>query len=514
VKLLLSFYLFVAILLTQFITAYFFSKSKNNCRKAFSALALCISIYLFGYLMIINNSNLQELIFWNQVQYLGLPFISVLWLTVALLYTKTVYTLSKRTVVLLFLVPVITFFMRLTNPWHHLFYKNWQLKQFWENSFLSMERGYWYYVNISYTVLCLFLTIIIYCLGYWKKQAGYTRPQFLVFLFASILPFIGIMLIIFVFPKWSFDYTALLVPISMFIISFGIIKYDFLEIKTLARETIFENSPVGMMILESGLRLIDYNKSAKDFFNALNISLDYYPIKDLFKTEPALLEIFKSETTQEFRVMIDGKERFFEISTVPLGSNPLGKGTRMLKSIQDITEKKKVKDALAILATLDSLSGLYNRVAFMKLGQKELSRAKKHNEQLSLLMMDLDSFKTINDTFGHAAGDEVIRKLGNIITTSFRKTDFAGRLGGDEFVVLLKNTSLTEAKRIAEKFRETVFKTKVFYKNQEISFTVSIGVAAMLDIDNNDNIEDILKQADEALYQAKAQGRNCVVASS
>ena len=84
-KTLLSLYLVLAVILAQFFAAYFFSKGRTSYRKAFSALVLCISVYLFGYLMIINNNNLQEMIFWNQIQYLGLPFISVLWLMVALL---------------------------------------------------------------------------------------------------------------------------------------------------------------------------------------------------------------------------------------------------------------------------------------------------------------------------------------------------------------------------------------------------------------------------------------------
>lgn len=510
-KLLLSLYLFVAVILTQFLAAYFFSKGKNSYRKAFSVFILCVGVYLFGYLMIINSSNLQELIFWNQIQYLGLPFISVLWLTVALLYTKTIYTLSRRMTVVLFFVPVITFFMRLTNSWHHLFYMNWEVKQFFGCYSLYMERGFWYFVHIFYTILCLFLTIIIYYLGYRKKRSGYTRSQFMVYFFASLLPLIGIILILFIYDKWIIDFTALIMPISILIIGYGIIKYDFLEIKALARETIFENSLDGMMILESGLRLIDYNKAAKDFFGALNISLDNYPIEHLFNREPKLLEILKSETTQEFSVMIDGEKRFFEISSLPLGTLN-DKKTKMFKSIRDITEKKKVQEKLTVLATTDSLSGLYNRAEFIKMAQRELSWAKRYNNKLSLLMIDLDLFKTINDTFGHAAGDEVIREMGNMIKTNFRKADFAGRLGGEEFAVLLKNTSLDEAKGAAKKFQEAVSRKKVIYGKQEISFTVSIGVAAISgDINNKSNIEDILKQADDALYKAKAKGRNCVV---
>lgn len=402
--------------------------------------------------------------------------------------------------------------MRLTNSWHHLFYKAWEVKQVFGYYSLYMERGLWYYVNIAYTVLCLFLTIIIYYLGYRKNQAGYTGSQFMVFFFASLLPLIGVILIIFAFTKWNIDYTALIMPVSLFIISYGILKYDFLEVKTLARETIFENSLASMIVLGPGQRIVDYNKAAKEFFKALDISLDNYPMEHILKQEQELLEIFKSESSQDFSLMINGEKRFFEIDSVTLG-NLSDRSTRMLKSIRDITEKKKVHEKLKILATTDSLSGLYNRTEFMRLAQREFTWAKRHNEELSLLMMDLDRFKNINDTFGHAAGDEVISVIGDIIKTNFRKTDIPGRLGGEEFAVVLKNTSLKEAKKAAEKLRETVAKTKVIYGTQEITRTVSIGVAAIFsDKDNYNNTEDILKKADDALYKAKAKGRNCVMA--
>jgi diguanylate cyclase (GGDEF)-like protein len=509
-KTLLSLYLVFAVILAQFFAAYFFSKGRTSYRKAFSAMVLCISVYLFGYIMIINNNNLQEMIFWNQFQYLGLPFISVLWLIVALLYTKTIYSLKIRMALLLFSIPVITFFMRLTNHWHHLFYTEWGMKQFFGYYSLYMERGFWYYVNISYTILCLLLTIIIYLIGYLKNKAGYTKPHFLVFLFASLLPFIGIVLLLLVFDEWSIDYSALIMPISLLIISYGILKYDFLEIRTLARETIFENNLAGMVVLGPGNRIIDYNKAAEKFFEAINISLNNYPIEYILKREPKLLEIFESKANRDFSLVIDGEERFFEIDVVPLGG-PHDGNTRMLKSIRDVTEERKIQEKLRFLATTDSLSGLYNRAEFMDLAKSEFARAKRNNEVLSLLIMDLDNFKVINDTFGHAAGDEMIREMGNIIRTGFRKTDIAGRIGGEEFAVVLKNTSLEEAKKVAEQFRETVSRRKVIYGKQEIGYTVSIGVAAIgSNTDDINNIEDLLKMADDALYKAKAKGRNCV----
>src|SRR5690606_4060989 len=171
-----------------------------------------------------------------------------------------------------------------------------------------------------------------------------------------------------------------------------------------------------------------------------------------------------------------------------------------------------VQEKLRFLATTDSLSGLNNRAEFMNLAQRQFASAKKNNEELSLLIMDLDHFKAVNDTFGHGAGDEIIREMGRIIKSNFRKTDIAGRIGGEEFAVVLQNASLKDAKRIAEQFRETVAKRKVVYEEREIGFTVSIGVAAIRSGTGGINhVTDMIKIADDALYKAKAKGRNCVV---
>jgi len=461
--------------------------------------------------MIINSNSLKEMIFWNQIQYVGLPFISVLWLVVALLYTKTIYSLKIRMALLLFSIPVITFFMRFTNSWHHLFYTKWGIRQYFGYYSLYMERGFWYYVNISYTILCLFLTVIIYCVGYLKNKAGYTKTHFLVFLFASSLPFVSILLIIFAFGHlWCIDYSALLIPISLVIVSYGIIKYDFLEIRTLARETIFENNTDGMVVLGPGNRIVDYNRAAEKFFKAMNIPLNKYPVEHILDRNPKLMEIFGSEHCSDFSLVIDGEERFYEINVMPLGDTHNG-NRRMLKSIRDVTQERKIQRKLKFLATTDSLSGLYNRAEFMNLAKREFERAARNNEELSLIIMDLDNFKTINDTFGHGAGDEIIREIGSIIMTSFRKNDISGRIGGEEFAVVLKNASMEEAIKAAEEFREAVACRKVNYGGQEISFTVSIGVAAFRgDTDGISGIKDILKKADNALYKAKASGRNCV----
>lgn len=301
-------------------------------------------------------------------------------------------------------------------------------------------------------------------------------------------------------------------PVSILIVSFGIVRYDFFEIKALARETIFENSTTGMIVLEPGLRVVDYNKAALDFFGMQTIALGNHSIEHLLRDRPGLLEIFKNESTRELSLIVEGTERVFKINSLPLGSPP-DQNAWMLKTINEITEEKKVEDRLKTLATIDSLSCLCNRAEFLCLAREELIQTKHNGEPLSFLMMDMDGFKKINDTFGHAAGDAAIRRIGDLIRTGFRKTDITGRLGGEEFAVILKNTAIGEASKVAEQFRETVAKTKIKHGKHEISLTVSIGVVVVTSAAAGlgCSIDSVIKRADQALYRAKAKGRNCVV---
>jgi len=175
-----------------------------------------------------------------------------------------------------------------------------------------------------------------------------------------------------------------------------------------------------------------------------------------------------------------------------------------------IDELKKSQEELKLLAITDPMTKLYNRRYFSEISMELFELAKRENRPLSLIMLDIDKFKTINDTYGHKVGDEAIIALGNLLRKAKRKSDVACRLGGEEFVLLLPNTAYKDAKKVAEKIRKRVEKSKIPYdEGKTLSFTVSLGVAEV-DFEHEDQIESALKRADDALYEAKKSGRNRV----
>ncbi|MBY0372191.1 GGDEF domain-containing protein, partial [bacterium] len=161
-------------------------------------------------------------------------------------------------------------------------------------------------------------------------------------------------------------------------------------------------------------------------------------------------------------------------------------------------------------ANNDALTGLYNKKFFLDALPKEMSFARRSNEPLSLLILDIDFFKKINDTYGHQAGDTVLKMVGAHLAKHVRLENVASRYGGEEFAVILRNCSTELAHTVAERLRTSLEKETVSLAQAKITVTMSIGVATLQD-DNYKTIEEFIEAADSRLYQAKQNGRNRTV---
>ncbi len=162
------------------------------------------------------------------------------------------------------------------------------------------------------------------------------------------------------------------------------------------------------------------------------------------------------------------------------------------------------------LATMDSLTEVYNRAAMEKLIEKEIDRSKRYDLPMSLLLLDLDLFKKVNDTYGHQVGDFALKKLVQTITKVLRDPDSLGRFGGEEFLILLPETDLVNGNIAAERVREIVEKTPIEAGTKTFNITISIGLATLNP--ETDDFEELFRRADLGLYKAKQTGRNRVVA--
>ncbi|MBD9357945.1 diguanylate cyclase [Methylomonas albis] len=181
--------------------------------------------------------------------------------------------------------------------------------------------------------------------------------------------------------------------------------------------------------------------------------------------------------------------------------------------VRDISERKALQAELERQARIDYLTGIANRRYFMEQGEAELARSGRYGNPLSVLMLDIDYFKAVNDNYGHAAGDHALQKLGCILVEVLREIDIPGRMGGEEFAILLPETGLLKAIEVAERLRTVVAGSAIIVESgQALYFTVSIGVATLTD--EGSSIGDLLNLADKGLYQAKHGGRNKVCSFS
>lgn len=181
-------------------------------------------------------------------------------------------------------------------------------------------------------------------------------------------------------------------------------------------------------------------------------------------------------------------------------------------AVRDLIELEQEKCELFELATVDPLTRALNRRAFTRFSERELARCNRENGRLTTLMLDIDHFKQVNDTHGHAAGDKVLAKMVSVAATALRQEDLIGRLGGEEFAIVLVDASEDAAVEVAERIRRAIKRTPFLSEAGAFNVTVSIGISAPQL--NEFSMTASLERADAALYRAKRSGRDCVMTSS
>ncbi len=255
--------------------------------------------------------------------------------------------------------------------------------------------------------------------------------------------------------------------------------------------------------------------------------MDGYQVSQYFKNSAALCDI-PVIFISALHDMLD-KEKAFSVGGVDYITKPIETKDvlmrvethlsirKMQKQLErrnseleeEILRRKSVEQQLKVQATTDPLTKLYNRRQFFDLAEREFSRSDRKNRPISIIMMDIDRFKQVNDTYGHLVGDHVLVSLAELCVNSFRKYDIWARYGGEEFVAMLPETNTQQCKLVSERLRKLVADTTMQFEETSLSITVSIGIAC-IDVDSDLSVDEMLDQADKALYRSKHEGRNRV----
>jgi len=234
-------------------------------------------------------------------------------------------------------------------------------------------------------------------------------------------------------------------------------------------------------------------KAAGDFETALSYYERYHAAKEAIFTEQAEFRVKSLEVAYKLKETTREKEIFY-LKNVALQ--------------REVEERIKAQTLAEYLAITDSLTGLFNRRQLLELADREVLHANRYHRQLSLIIFDLDHFKKVNDSFGHAAGDRVLVAVSGFVQNAVRKCDIVGRYGGEEFALLLPETGAQEAFTMFERIRIAISELSIELEHQTISVTISAGISEVQQRETRETLEHLLDRADRALYVAKAEGRN------
>lgn len=277
-----------------------------------------------------------------------------------------------------------------------------------------------------------------------------------------------------------------------------------------------------MIVIDNNHRIVVFNKGAEEMFGygekeALGQRLDMLMPERFHLQHDAMVDEFGAgsldlkamgrRNRQIYGRRKDGNEFLASAQIMRIGDK---KGRFYAAVFRDISQSKKTEEELLHLAVIDPLTGAYNRREFTVMSEREALRSHRYHHPLSLLMIDIDHFKKLNDSHGHAAGDKVLQRVSTLCVNTLRNVDFFGRWGGEEFVALLPETDIEGASIIAERLRKIIGDNLLVFNDQKINFTVSIGIAQFKD--GETTIEGPVSRADTAVYDAKKAGRNRISA--
>jgi diguanylate cyclase (GGDEF)-like protein/PAS domain S-box-containing protein len=465
--------------------------------------------------------------FWLDATYLGVVMVPTLFLIFIIYFTNQGRWLKKWYSWLLLVEPIVVFVGLWTDPLHNLFFSG--LRQPGASTILNGGPLYW--INIIYSFLLMLLAYIV-LLHTFRRETKLYRLQAITILVGATFPWIFVIIgVAGVSPLKNLDLTPFGFTITSIAFTIGLLRYRLLDIIPLARDLLVETLRDGVMVLDASNRVVDINPSIA---NILKL-----PIEKIIGNSMAsacvhwkhLDELYRlsEEGLYETMLRIDNKEHYFEVSFSVIHSERVSFIGRLIE-IRDITalktsevklrkanqlltaqlsEIEKLQSQLEEMAIRDSLTGLFNRRTLGDFLDREIAQAARANNSLAVVLIDIDHFKRINDSYGHLAGDLVLSQLGEQITENVRMGDFACRYGGEEFVIVMPDIGIGDAVHRIDQLREMVFNMKFEYKNQDMNITLSAGVSAFPN--NGQTTDTLLFAADQALYAAKNAGRNRVV---
>lgn len=488
------------------------------------ATLVTLIIWAVGYVFEILSVELESKILFANLQFLGVATVSVCWWEMIRRFLG-LKSVPKVIIAFLWLVPLATVAIAFINP-AGLFrgapYIDSGSALF---PVLHADYGPWHnWVLVPEVGLLNAAVLVLLGRGMFRPHRFYRKQCALLFL-SLALPLIGTALYVFDLTPWrDYNLTVSMAGLSGLLLAVGLFRWRLFDIVPLARDRVVDDLDDGVIVADGAGCIVDLNLSAEKLTGLERKKVIGRPAEEVLAAYPVLVELLgnpdaRPSGTIGHREMVT---RFNDISRYySLGFSLVTtrRGDSLGKAVvlHEVTERVRLFEQARELANKDDLTGLANRRHFFELTTKEFERSRRYGGPASFMLLDIDHFKQVNDTFGHRAGDMVLRELVTVCRRALRSTDVMGRFGGEEFAVLLPQTKLADAVTVADRLREAVGSMRVGAGTygDGITVTFSLGLTQFKNDPSTgpDTLDTVLERADKALYQAKSLGRDMVVAS-
>ncbi|OXM14917.1 histidine kinase N-terminal 7TM domain-containing diguanylate cyclase [Paenibacillus herberti] len=480
-------------------------------------LALLSALLSFGSLMQYVLPEYEAKLFWRNIMQIPLLLFPVVGLLFSMVYAGMERLIRPWLVTVLFVISLIALILIFTDESHNLMRSAISLG---EDGLFDRSRTSLNSIFLAYTQ-ALHLIGAALLLKAASGTSGRHRFQLLLMSGAMLLPVVS-----FSMNAINHDLSAGASGILFFsllptsgVLFWALYRHQVLHVVQFARNKLIEIMKEGVIVLDTEQRIMDYNPSASRLLaRAEGIEPGNWIAMALPKLLPsAAAWLAAHDSRSEMHVELpfhleEENQVWLAITVTPLVS---GRGMYYgsLSVIADITETKKLEQDLRRRASIDGLTGIYNRDSFMERAQRHLSLCMEEGKAFSLLILDLDLFKKINDEHGHQSGDMALKGFVQVVQGVVVCRALFGRVGGEEFAIALPDSDLEHAAELAELIRSSVMNTGVSLEDgRELQLTVSIGCSGrdFSSRSQEDNFQLLYSEADQALYRAKRSGRNKV----
>jgi diguanylate cyclase (GGDEF)-like protein/PAS domain S-box-containing protein len=526
-----SLYLFISAFFALNIALLTWHRRSAPGATPLSLLLATAFIWAFSNGMVLEVKDPNWQIFWFNVLTVGAIMGTPAFWVFGVEFTNHAHWLTKRNILILLLIPVISILLAWTTEYHGLFYATRDLTTKLPNGNWNFIPGpfYWVYHIYSYIVAIFTFTLVVRAF-FWSSSIY--RWQSAMVLFGALIPLLGNIAYIVIIGVGNGNYidpTPLLFTIMGIFFALGLFWFHLFDVIPVARHTLVEHMQDGVIVVDAKNRIVDVNPSALkclDWTQPTPIGMDLQTLLASWFDQLSKLPVDLYVQTEVHKA--GSPDSYFDLRVEPI-YNKHNILTGRLIVFRDITRQKMSEKALMdahdrlrlhlkeielLQSELreqvirDPLTGLFNRRYMEETLEREISRAIRENISIGVCMADIDQFKSFNDEHGHKAGDLVLNKLAEILTAYSRAEDVVCRYGGEEFLILMPGADMDATARRAEDWRRAFEQSKFEFEGKQLSTTLSLGVAMFPQ--QGRTSDDLVKLADEAMYLSKRNGRNQV----